>query len=374
MGTDAQAPRNLLLKSKELHFLYASTVSKEVDMALRLIDVYLPADSEDAIRDSVADSRDWRILGVWSTDLGDKRCIVKILADVEETESISDYLSNQFSNDEHFRIIVMPVEASIPLPKQDEEEDSNTAPAAIKESDKKKAARVSREELYAELQDAVKINPAFLTLVVLSTLVAAVGLLQNNSAVIIGAMVIAPLLGPTIALAFSAMLADSGLARRAGRALSLGLLLAFAVSISIGFLTVIDPYSGEVALRTNVGIPDIVLGLAAGGAGAVSMTAAVPGAVIGVMVAVALLPPLATSGMLIGAGAWDAAAGALLLLAINLICIHLSAIVTFFLQGIRPSRWWEAKKARKAMWQSLLISFVILVLLSILIYLAYYRN
>ncbi|GAB6089327.1 TIGR00341 family protein [Spirochaeta dissipatitropha] len=339
-------------------------------MALRLIDVYLPADSQEAIRESVADSTQWRILGVWSTDLGDNRCIVKILADVEETESISDYLSNQFSSDEHFRIIVMPVEASIPLPKQDDE--SSHVDSA--ESKQKKAARISREELYADLQDSSKISPVFLTLVVLSTLVAAVGLLQDNSAVIIGAMVIAPLLGPTIALAFSAMLADSGLARRAGSALLIGLLLAFAVSIPIGFLTDIDPHSGEVALRTSVGIPDIVLGLAAGGAGAVSMTAAVPGAVIGVMVAVALLPPLATSGMLIGAGAWEAAIGALLLLAINLICIHLSAIITFFLQGIRPSRWWEAKKARKAALQSLLTSLLILILLSVLIYLSYYRN
>ncbi|AFG38713.1 TIGR00341 family protein [Spirochaeta africana] len=337
-------------------------------MPLRLIDVYLPASAEDSIRDSVADNRNWRILGVWSTDLGDQRCIVKILVDVEQTEAITDHLSGQFSHDESFRIIVMPVETSIPVPRDDESADPEP-----REKTGPSPGRVSREELYAELQDSARVTPVYITLVLLSTIVAAVGLARSNTAVIIGAMVIAPLLGPTIAMAFAAMLGDGSLARRAGRALGLGLLLAFAVSIPIGMVLNIDPGGTEIALRTEVSALDIVLGLAAGGAGAVSMTAAVPGAVIGVMVAVALLPPLAASGMLLGAGAWQAASGALLLLAINLICIHLSAMLTFLAQGIRPSTWWEARKARTAMLQSLAASVLILLLLAGLLYTAYYR-
>ncbi len=60
-------------------------------MPLRMIDVYLPADAEEDIRESVARSEKWKIVGAWSTDLGDGRSIVKILVDVHEAEGITDH-------------------------------------------------------------------------------------------------------------------------------------------------------------------------------------------------------------------------------------------------------------------------------------------
>jgi uncharacterized membrane protein len=88
------------------------------------------------------------------------------------------------------------------------------------------------------------------------------------------------------------------------------------------------------------------------------------------MVAVALLPPLVTLGMLFGSGHWDLAAGALLLFLINLICVNLAGVVTFIAQGIRPLTWWEADRAKKAarfaiiVWTSLLFALVIFILLA----------
>jgi uncharacterized membrane protein len=88
------------------------------------------------------------------------------------------------------------------------------------------------------------------------------------------------------------------------------------------------------------------------------------------MVAVALLPPLITLGILIGAGHWDMALGALLLLLINLICINLAGVMTFLARGIRPLTWWEADRAKKAtrkaiaIWTFLLLMLGVVILLS----------
>ncbi len=115
---------------------------------------------------------------------------------------------------------------------------------------------------------------------------------------------------------------------------------------------------------------DVLLALAAGSAAALSFTTGVLSALIGVMVAVALLPPLVTLGMLVGVGRWDMALGALLLLLTNLICINLAGVVTFLARGIRPLTWWEERKAKKAtrqaiaIWTFLLILLVMVILLS----------
>ena len=85
------------------------------------------------------------------------------------------------------------------------------------------------------------------------------------------------------------------------------------------------------------------------------------------MVAVALLPPLVTCGMLIGVGDWRHAVGAFLLFGTNIICVNLAAIGTFVAQGIRPRTWWEASKARRAAKMALLIWGVLLLILVALI-------
>jgi uncharacterized membrane protein len=88
------------------------------------------------------------------------------------------------------------------------------------------------------------------------------------------------------------------------------------------------------------------------------------------MVAVALLPPLVTLGMLLGAGYWHQAFGAFLLLATNLICINLSGVTTFLIQGVGPLSWWETGKAKRAtrnailIWTSLLALLVLFIVLS----------
>jgi uncharacterized membrane protein len=88
--------------------------------------------------------------------------------------------------------------------------------------------------------------------------------------------------------------------------------------------------------------------LAAGAAGVLAFTAGVSAGLVGVMVAVALMPPLVAGGLLAGAGHFSLSGRALLLLLMNVICINLSGVVTFRIQGVRPRLWLAAEHARRA--------------------------
>jgi uncharacterized hydrophobic protein (TIGR00341 family) len=185
---------------------------------------------------------------------------------------------------------------------------------------------------------------------------------------IIGAMVIAPALGPNVGLSLGTTLGDINLSRRAIETITIGILTALVFSIAIGLVFEVNPDIPELVSRTRVNFGDIALALAAGSAAALSLTTGLLSALIGVMVAVALLPPLVTLGMLIGSGYWEMASGALILFLINLICINLAGVVTFLAQGIRPLTWWEADRAKKSTRIAIFLWTALLAVLAVLIF------
>ena len=180
-------------------------------------------------------------------------------------------------------------------------------------------------------------------------------------------MIIAPLLGPNMALAFGTTLGDTDFIVRALKANAAGVAAALVFAFAIGAVFPVDPTIGELASRTEVGFGDIALALASGVAGTLSFTKGLPSALIGVMVAVALLPPTASVGMLLGSGHFTLAMGATQMLLVNLICVNLAGVSTFFAQGVRPLTWWEAKKVKKATRKTMAIWIITLGILVVLI-------
>ncbi len=336
-------------------------------MALRLIELVLPEGNTHGVRELL---KDRPILGLWDERVSESQVLVRILLSTEETEPVLDLLEKQYSMVDGFRIILLPVAASIPRPEIPEKTPPEQQQPQAEESPEKKITRISREELYADIAVTTRVSTIYVVMVVLSSLVAAIGLLQNNVAVIIGAMVIAPLLGPNVALSLATTLGDIALARSALKANGVGVLTALTLSASLGFLVTVNPDISEIASRTKVGLGDIVLALASGGAGALAFTTGVSAALIGVMVAVALLPPLVAFGLLMGSGHLQMASGAMLLVLTNIICVNLAGVTAFLAQGIRPITWWEADRAKKAtrvaivLWVLLLSALVVVVVLS----------
>jgi uncharacterized hydrophobic protein (TIGR00341 family) len=336
-------------------------------MSQRLIELVLPEGYQNVLKEVL---QKVKILDLWEESLDDTRLHMKILVPTENTGDILDLMETRFSHMTGFRIILLPVEATIPRPKQEELTHPESRTLQPTKKTISRFIRVSREELYADIEKTVRVSWVFIAMVFLSSIVASVGILRNNVVFIIGAMVIAPLLGPNVALSFATTLGDIGLSRRAIKAIGIGIMTALVSSLLIGVLFQVNPEIPELRIRTEVSLGDIVLALAAGSAAALSFTSEMFSALIGVMVAVALLPPLVTFGMLAGSGQWELALGSLFLFLINLICVNLAGVVTFLVQGIRPLTWWEASKAKKAtriallIWAFLLMALVVMILLS----------
>jgi uncharacterized hydrophobic protein (TIGR00341 family) len=276
-----------------------------------------------------------------------------------------DAVQQRFGETEEFRVVLLPVEASLPR-QVPEENDKVLRLHRIDGS----GYRVSREELYTEVSEGTQLTPVFLCMTGLSAVVAAIGLLRDDLVVLIGAMVIAPLLSPNVTLALATTLGDFAMAKGALKAQAVGVAIAAVLSVLIGHVLGVDPHVQTVASRTHVGPADIALALAAGAAGTLAFTSGLPSAIIGVMVAVALLPPLVAAGLLLGAGHPDLALGALLLLSANVICVNLSGVVTFFVQGVRPRVWWKAERAKKATKRALVLWVALLAVLAGVILLA----
>ncbi|GAA5186104.1 TIGR00341 family protein [Ferrimonas gelatinilytica] len=328
-------------------------------MALRLMQVMIPADAESELK-PLLEGCD--ILTSWCDDSEPARLIVQLQLPAEKSEALMDDLEECFEEHEDFQLLLLPLEAVLPHPTPEDDTAPNTNGYTGSDS-LKETIRVSREELYSNLGETLGVNRAFIAMILLSTVVAAVGLIQNDVAVIIGAMVIAPLLGPNVAMSLSATLADRELFLNALRTAIAGTAVALLASVLIGLGHPVTPDNPAIAARSDFNYSDIILALAAGSAGTFAFTRGQANAVIGVMVAVALIPPLVACGLLLGSGHFSESAGALVLVLTNIICINLAGILTFIFQGVRPRRVWESKRAEKARRYTLAIWLVLLVLL-----------
>ena len=285
------------------------------------------------------------------------RKVVRILVKPEQRQTILDALQGILSTSLSARVVVIPIEATLP---REEEPDEKTKIISTTET--------TREELYNSIGKNARLNRTYLLLIFLSTVVVAIGLLKDNVTVVIGAMVIAPLLGPNLAMALGTALGDTDLMWKAFKTGLAGMSLALGLSILIGIFWPLNVESRELLARTYVGLDSAVLAMASGAAAVISLTSGIPSILVGVMVAVALLPPAATMGLMLGAGQTDLAYGAAFLLAVNIVAINLSAKLGFLIQGIKPRTWLEKKKAKQSMQSYIIIWVLTLAALLLVIY------
>jgi uncharacterized hydrophobic protein (TIGR00341 family) len=302
-------------------------------VALRLVDIY--HSSEDDPLEVPNDTYD--VLGHWSYTIDDNQRVDRVLLEVDETESFLDWVDETVVRD--YRVVLQSVEATLPRPEVEDEEETE-------EEDEVSVGRIGRDELYEYARDAADVSGYYYALTALSVIVAAGGMLRDQTAVVIGAMVIAPLIGPNLALALGTTLGDPDLLGRAAWANLTGVGVGFLGAVVLGILIPVDPAAGELAARTVIGTVDIALAGAAGAAGALAITRGGQAGLVGVMVAVALLPPLVATGLFLGAGYVMEAMAAGLLTVTNVVSLNLAAVCTFLILGVWPRHWRDVEQAR----------------------------
>ena len=170
----------------------------------------------------------------------------------------------------------------------------------------------------------------------LSAIIASYGLVTNSAAVVIGAMLVAMMLGPITGVALAIIDYRMPLLRKSLITVLIGVSLVIVVGFVVGWLHKDQPLTTEILSRTQPTSMDLMIALAGGTAGAYAMVSPhLSVAVVGVAVATALVPPLAASGILFANGEIQLGFGALLLAITNIIAIQFTNALVLWLLGFR---------------------------------------
>lgn len=225
------------------------------------------------------------------------------------------------------------------------------------------------EEFQAIIEPSVELRKDLLAMIVIASVVALVGLFTDNGALVIGAMLLAPLLGPLTAFSFNVAVAQP---EKIAKAAVSGFILivatiatgAIATSILLPFSDL--PITDEILLRTEISPIFVALAISLGIAGGIAMSSEIPGLLVGVAVAAALVPPAVVTGIGIAFIDWEIFVNALILTSANIIGLILGVMIVFYAKRIDPIHYHKKEKAKKYLTVSIGIFVGLSVLLGII--------
>ena len=212
--------------------------------------------------------------------------------------------------------------------------------------------RIAREELETRSKDLVLALPSYLVLTVVSAVIATAGLLLDSPATVVGSMVIAPLIGPSMAASVGTVLDNRELFVRGVKMQLLGILVsilgALIFGLAVRYLHLVPPgievlALDEVSERAEPSVLVLAIALGAGVAGIISLMTGVSTALVGVMIAVALIPPAAAVGVGLAFGIPRLAIGASVMVTVNALSINLASLSMLWLEGYRPEAWFQTR-------------------------------
>lgn len=216
-------------------------------------------------------------------------------------------------------------------------------------------------QIQIDLLEESTLDLNYIVLIFGSCVIATFGLLSNSAAVIIGAMIVAPLMLPIRGLAFGALKGNISLFRKGLTAIVIGTILAIILAWFLGYLVRLPDFGSEVVARSKPTLLDLGIAVAAGGiSGFAKVQPKVSGTLAGTAIAVALMPPICVIGLGLSHANWSLSLGASLLYLTNLLGITLSCMLTFLIAGYIP-----LYRARKALIWALTLTAILLIPLGV---------
>lgn len=234
--------------------------------------------------------------------------------------------------------------------------------------------RISRTELTARVQSFVPAIGPYITMIVASAVIATAGVLIDSAAVVVGSMVIAPLIGPALATSLGTVIQDRSLFLEGVKYQIYGAILAVVTAAAfagfIRYLHLVPPgieitSISQVRERIQPDFLALAVAIGAGATGALSLSTGVSTALVGVMIAVALVPPIAVIGIGIAWGIPNVVIAATILVLLNYISINLSALLMLWYQGYRPEDWDELEAAKESLIKQASTLVIIIIALSV---------
>ncbi len=196
---------------------------------------------------------------------------------------------------------------------------------------------VDQAEVIERRREDCAMSSRYMFMIAMSAGIAILGLLLSSPAVIIGAMLLSPLMGPIIGLGFALAIGDYGWLRQSAKSLAYGSLLAVLLCALVVLFSPLQTVTSEIAARTRPNLFDLLVALFSALAGAYAMIRGREGTIVGVAIATALMPPLAVVGFGLATWNWTVFSGALMLFVTNLMTIALTAALMARLYGFRTS-------------------------------------
>lgn len=220
-----------------------------------------------------------------------------------------------------------------------------------------------RNELVWQARHAALLNIDYSMLILFSAGIASLGLLLSSVAVIIGAMLVAPLMSPLAALATGLSIGQNSIIRRAALTLLQGVALAILISFTFGMIVPMETATSEMLARGNPSLLDAAVALVSGMVAAyASARKGIPSALAGVAIAAALMPPVCTIGLGLALQNYDLAFGASLLFVTNIVFIVVAEYIVFVWLGMRPAAQDEMEQAGARVWLAVIGAMVIFVI------------
>lgn len=313
---------------------------------MRLVQLSVPADVVDGI---VAVLEDEEIDYTLTPDAGNARfdTVCTFVLPTSAVEGTLELLRERGLSEAHQTVVI---ETETVISRKIEELDTST------DRDEHGEDQIAREELVARANELTPSPPLYVTMTVISAIVATAGLLLDSAAVVVGSMVIAPLIGPALSASVGTVVNDSALFRTGFKNQVLGVIAAIVAAALFAWIVnvthIVPPGVDvftipEVSERLRPELLALFIALGAGVAGILSLTTGISTALVGVMIAAALIPPAAAAGISLAWAEPMAAAGATVLVLVNLLSINLMGLLTLRISGYRPQYRGEEAIARR---------------------------
>lgn len=217
--------------------------------------------------------------------------------------------------------------------------------------------QIDQAEVIERRREDCALSERYLFMTAMSAGIAVLGLLLSSPAVVIGAMLLSPLMGPIMGLGFALAIGDWDWLKQSARTLLFGSIMAVLLCAALVFPSPIQTITSEIAARTRPNLFDLFVALFSALAGAYAMIRGREGTIVGVAIATALMPPLAVVGFGLATFNWTVFSGALLLFVTNFLTIALTAFMMAKLYGFRSTL---TKSQTKAQNVALVVVFVAL--------------
>ena len=232
----------------------------------------------------------------------------------------------------------------------------------------KKVKKIT-EEFQALTEPSVELKKNLLFMIVIASAVALFGLFANNASLVIGAMLLSPLLGPITAFSFNAAV---GQPKKMYKAAQSGIILTLTIIATGAALTAIAgtftdlELTPEILARSEMTPVFLIIAILLGLAGGIAMSSDIPGILVGVAIAAALVPPAVVTGIGLALLDYDIFVNALTLTVANILGLVLGTMIVFYAMGLTPRKYHQQEQAKKYQTYTILVFVAISTALGIL--------